>query len=102
MAARAEAVDRSDSWYDENPPPRREPRRCEHTTRGRRPPRDQLCGSEDRSAGCAAARGCAEDVRAVMRSGTEAMRYGYSTDSKAEILRTMNRAVLSLIFFATI
>src|SRR5437016_11300894 len=102
MAPRTEAVDRSDSGYDENPPPGREPRRCEHTTHGRRPPRDQLRGSEDRSAGGAAARGCAEDVRAVMRSGTEAMRYGYSKDSKIEILRTMKRAVLSLIVFATI
>jgi flavodoxin len=38
----------------------------------------------------------------MMRSGTEAMRCEYSRDSKTEILRTMNRAVLSLIFFVTI
>ena len=37
-----------------------------------------------------------------MRSGNEAMRCEYSRDSKIEILRTMKRAVLSLIFFATI
>jgi flavodoxin len=37
-----------------------------------------------------------------MRSGNEAMRCGYSRDSKIEILRTMKRTVLSLIFFAAI
>ena len=69
MAARAEALDRADPRHHQAASPGGKPRLDGDSAHGRRSPRDRRRGVEDRSQRRTAARGCAEDDRALIARG---------------------------------